>query len=185
MDDDLLKLKSLLEQGGAAGSEFPRPSGSYRRRSTQRQVHARYDFSGLGSGGERGNYTLFAMVPDEATAQGCLAAVEHVMGDLDGPNTGVLAAWPLAMVKGVPPLAQVRAEFHLYVPAGSVSAARRLCEEHHIPVAEICTYHPIGDEIRFASVYKAPPAARPAPRRETASAAARAAAPKAVADRRV
>ena len=34
MDDDLLKLKSLLEQGGSpTSSEFPRPSGSYRRRS--------------------------------------------------------------------------------------------------------------------------------------------------------
>jgi uncharacterized membrane protein len=32
MDDDLLKLKSLLEQGGGmSSSEFPRPSGTYRR----------------------------------------------------------------------------------------------------------------------------------------------------------
>lgn len=33
MDDDLLKLKSLLEQGGAHGGEFPRPKGTYRKSS--------------------------------------------------------------------------------------------------------------------------------------------------------
>lgn len=69
-------------------------------------------------------------------------------------------------------LAQVKAQFHLYVPVGSVSAARRLCDEHHIPVAEICTYHRIGDEFKYNSVYKAPAPTRPAPRQEHPAAAA-------------
>jgi hypothetical protein len=56
----------------------------------------------LTAGGEFGNYTLLAIVRGEATAQQCLAAAEGVVGDLDGPNTGVLAAWPLALIKGVP-----------------------------------------------------------------------------------
>ena len=38
--------------------------------------------------------------------------------------------------------AQLKAEFHLYVPTGSVDPARRLCSEHNIPVAEIWTYPP-------------------------------------------
>ena len=34
--------------------------------------------------------------------QECQETVEKVVGDLNNPNTGVLAAWPLAYVKGVP-----------------------------------------------------------------------------------
>ena len=55
-------------------------------------------------------------------------------------------------------MGQLKAAFHLYVPAGSVDPARRLCQEHNIPVAEIWTYHPIGDQMRFNMVYKAPAA---------------------------
>ena len=67
-------------------------------------------------------------------------------------------------------LGQLKAEFHLYVPAGAVNAARRLCDDHQVPVVEICTYHHIGDEIRFANAYKAP--ARPAKREAPAPAPA-------------
>ena len=51
---------------------------------------------------EEGHLTLFVIVPDESKARACLQAVEQVMGDLDQPNSGVFAAWPLAIVKGVP-----------------------------------------------------------------------------------
>jgi hypothetical protein len=66
-------------------------------------------------------------------------------------------------------LGRLKAAFHLYVPAGSVDSARRLCQDHDIPVAEIWTFHPIGDQMRFNMVYKAPAtparraAAAPAP----------------------
>ncbi len=56
---------------------------------------------------------------------------------------------------------RLKAAFHLYLPAGSVDSARRLCTEHNIPVAEIWTYHPIGDQMRFNMAYKAPAPARP------------------------
>ena len=62
--------------------------------------------------------------------------------------------------------AQGKPEFHLYVPTGSVDSAKRLCADHAIPVAEICNYHPIGEQMRFTTVYKAPPRSRPAPRSE-------------------
>ncbi|RPJ56759.1 MAG: hypothetical protein EHM24_26485 [Acidobacteria bacterium] len=68
-------------------------------------------------------------------------------------------------------MARHRAAFHLYVPTGSVDAARRLCTEHNIPVAEISTYHPVGDQMRFTTVYKAPPAPRIAARRVEPAAA--------------
>jgi hypothetical protein len=78
-------------------------------------------------------------------------------------------------------LAQVKAEFHLYVPAGSVEVALRLCQAHNIPFSEICSYHAIGDQLRWVTVHKASPAPRPAPRREpapAAPAASRSAAPR-------
>ena len=35
-------------------------------------------------------------------AQGLYDAVEKVVGDLNTPYSGVLAAWPLTIIKGVP-----------------------------------------------------------------------------------
>jgi hypothetical protein len=66
------------------------------------------------------------------------------------------------------PFGRLKFPFHLYVPTAMVDVARRLCADSHIPVAEIHTYHWIGDEMRFLPVYKAP-----------ATAAARSASPKA------
>lgn len=61
---------------------------------------------------------------------------------------------------------RLRAAFHLYVPANMVDVARRLCEDNHIHVGEICSYHLVGDEPRFTVVYRnreAPPVPRPKP----------------------
>ena len=63
--------------------------------------------------------------------------------------------------------ARLRAAFHLYVPANMVDVARRLCEDNHIHVAEIWSYHLIGDEPRFTLVHRSreqqPAPARPKP----------------------
>lgn len=56
-------------------------------------------------------------------------------------------------------LARLRAPFHLYVPTATVDAARRLCADHRINVAEVVTYHSIGDQVRFTTVYRAPASA--------------------------
>jgi hypothetical protein len=64
--------------------------------------------------------------------------------------------------------AKLRAPFYLYVPTNMIDVARRLCTDMQIPVAEIWTYHPLGDQMRFTLVHRsatAPvekPAARPA-----------------------
>ena len=71
--------------------------------------------------------------------------------------------------------ARLRAAFHLYVPASMVDVARRLCEDNHIHVAEIWSYHLIGDEPRFTVVHRsreAPPAVRPKPAARPLTAAA-------------
>lgn len=74
---------------------------------------------------------------------------------------------------------KLRAAFHLYVPAGMVDVARRLCEDNAIRVSEIWSYQTIGDQLRFTLVHRSreapPPAPRPpAPRaRAKAPAAAR------------
>jgi hypothetical protein len=83
---------------------------------------------------------------------------------------------------------KVRAAFHLYVPGGMVDVARRLCEDDHIYVSEIWSYHTVGDQVRFTLVHRnreAPPvmprprtparqqpATRPAPARSAAGRAA-------------
>ncbi len=74
-------------------------------------------------------------------------------------------------------LGHARAPFHLYVPAGSVDIARRLAAENHVNVAEIWSFHTIGDQTRFTMVHRAPV---PEPRR---AAAPKAAAPKAAAQK--
>jgi hypothetical protein len=44
---------------------------------------------------------------------------------------------------------KARVPFQLYVPAGSLDIARRLCEEHQVVPAEIWTFIQLGDQIRF------------------------------------
>lgn len=58
---------------------------------------------------------------------------------------------------------KLRAAFHLYVPAGMVDVARRLCEDNQIHVGEIWSYHIVGDQPRFTLVHRSketPPAVR-------------------------
>jgi hypothetical protein len=49
---------------------------------------------------------------------------------------------------------KLRVPFHLYVPAGMVDVARRLCEDNQIHVGEIWSYHSIGDQVRFTLVHR-------------------------------
>src|SRR4029079_17330426 len=70
-------------------------------------------------------------------------------------------------------LGRARAPFHLYVPAGSVDIARRLAAENQVNVAEIWSYHTIGDQTRFTMVHRA---RTPEPRRAPAEKAPRPAA---------
>ena len=61
-------------------------------------------------------------------------------------------------------LGRARAPFHLYVPAGCVDIARRLAAENGVNVAEIWSFHTIGDQTRFTMVHRAPETRRSAAR---------------------
>jgi hypothetical protein len=72
--------------------------------------------------------------------------------------------------------ARTRAPFHLYVPAGMVDVARRLCEDNQVHVAEIWSYHIVGDQPRFTLVHRnrETPPAQPRPKPAAAKAPAKA-----------
>ena len=55
-------------------------------------------------------------------------------------------------------LGRAKAPFHLYVPSSCVDIARRLASENHVNVAELWSFHTIGDQTRFTLVHKATPA---------------------------
>ena len=56
---------------------------------------------------------------------------------------------------------KLKVPLHLYVPPSSVDAARRLCAEHQIPVAEVWTFHTNFDQVRFTLIHRSPDAAMP------------------------
>lgn len=87
-----------------------------------------------------------------------------------------------AMAQWVP-FGKLTVPFHLYVPAGSVEVARRLCADHQVLVDEVWTYHPVGDQIRFTLVDRHA-VARPSARRPARTEARRPGPPKKKATRR-
>jgi hypothetical protein len=53
---------------------------------------------------------------------------------------------------------KVKVPLHLYVPPLSVDAAKRICAEYQIPVAELWTYTTSFDQVRFTMVHRSPDA---------------------------
>lgn len=97
--DDVIKA---WQDVGVTGVTIHESSGAYSRQLTP--VGARYLFSmPRSTRAEKFSYTLVTIVPDVAVVQRCIDAAESVVGDLQEPNTGVLAAWSLDVVHGVPP----------------------------------------------------------------------------------
>jgi len=93
------QLDAVLEawgERGVTGTTIVESTGLHRRR---KHVAMRYAYAE--NLVETGNVTLFVAVQDEDMVKACLAAVESVVGDLSGPNTGVLMAWPITFSKGI------------------------------------------------------------------------------------
>jgi hypothetical protein len=69
---------------------------------------------------------------------------------------------------------RLKPAFHLYVPATTVEIARRLIAENQVQVAELWSYHTIGDQTRFTLVERTSgtkaAAQEPRPRRASAPA---------------
>lgn len=104
--DDPGHLDHLLDAWEAAGIKGVTivESTGFQRRRNQRKKHLpmRFSFEPIMVGGESGNYTLFTFVHSEDMIDACIQATEKIVGSLNDPNTGVLAAWPLSVVKGIP-----------------------------------------------------------------------------------
>jgi hypothetical protein len=96
------EVLSAMEEAGIKGSTIFETTGINRRR-IQKQIGAPFmaGINRLVGSEEENHYTLFTIVPTEGQLRACVSAIESVVGDLDEPNTGVLAAWPLSFVKGV------------------------------------------------------------------------------------
>ena len=101
--DQLDDVLVAWEKAGIRGATIVESTGIQRLR--RKNVSMRYFFQTPGFT-EEGHLTLFVIVEGEQMVQDCLHATERIVTDLDGPNTGVFAAWPLAYVRGVPPLNQ-------------------------------------------------------------------------------
>ena len=92
---------------GVRGVTIFESTGYHRVISKRTRIPARFRFASftpLDVGGEDGNYTLLTMVDHPELIERCVEAAESVVGNLDDPNTGILAAWQLHYVKGLPPL---------------------------------------------------------------------------------
>lgn len=102
--DDPDQLDALLQSWrsvGIEGATIIESTGIHRH--ARQPIPMRYLYQVTGSQ-EQGHYTLLSIVKDESMVQACLQATETLIGDLDQPNTGIFAAWPLAVVKGLPGL---------------------------------------------------------------------------------
>lgn len=101
--DDPDRLDEVLEawrKVGVGGATIIESTGIYRRQTYRRHIPLRFGFEHLTERMEQCNYTLLTVVKDEETVQRCIEAVESIVGSLEGPNTGVLAAWPAPIVRG-------------------------------------------------------------------------------------
>ena len=101
--NDPNQLDALLESWekvGIRGATIEESTGIHRRR--KRFLPRRYVFQTAGDI-EESHDTLLAIVESYVLVQACLQATELLVGDLDEPNTGVFAAWHLAVVKGLYP----------------------------------------------------------------------------------
>lgn len=103
--NDPNKLDAVLDAWdaiGVTGATIIESTGRYRRRAQRVRLPLRFAFEGAVGDCMECNYTLFALVQDADVVRKCIEATEGVVGDLSGPDTGVIAAWPLSIVKGLP-----------------------------------------------------------------------------------
>ncbi len=105
--DNPEKLDNILdawEQIGIRGVTIVESTGIQRLRKKRARIPMRFAIEPMVFGGEEGNLTLFTMVEGSEMVQRCLQTTEEIVGNLDKPDTGILAAWPLSTIKGLPPV---------------------------------------------------------------------------------
>jgi nitrogen regulatory protein PII len=98
--DRLDEVLDAWRKAGVGGATIIESAGIYRRQTCRRHIPIRFGFEHLTERMEHCSYTLLTVVEGEETVQRCIAAVESIVGSLEEPNTGVLAAWPAPIVRG-------------------------------------------------------------------------------------
>lgn len=110
--DDAAKLDKVLdawEKIEIRGVTIFESTGINRHKGRKKAhipIPMRYVFQPAADSEENGNLTLMTIVDNEETITSCIEVTETIVGPLDQPDTGVLAAWPLTNVRGVPPSAR-------------------------------------------------------------------------------
>ncbi len=97
--DQLDAVLRAWDEVGVRGATIIESTGIHRH--LRQLIPMRYLFQMQGDE-EEGHLTLLTIVENQAQVDACLKATESVTGDLDSPQTGVFAAWPLTTVKGLP-----------------------------------------------------------------------------------
>lgn len=103
--DDPNHLDKILEawqNAGISGITIIESTGVHRRAVQKERIPIRFQFVPLAVGVEEGNITLLTVVPTKEMILACETATESIVGNLNDPDTGILFAWPLEYVKGVP-----------------------------------------------------------------------------------
>lgn len=126
-------------------------------RALQSRLRRRFDV-GINAGEEKnvpirlGAGTVYPDLVLKTTGQGRrLAAVIEVETTESVNNLEAIAQWSQ--------FGRLRVPFHLYAPVGSVDMARRLCADNQVRVAEIWSFHIMGEQVHFTMVHRAPAAA--------------------------
>ncbi len=103
--DDPNRLDEVLDAWEAlhvSGVTIVESTGIVRHRGLHAGSPLMAGFNRLLHSDQEGHYTLFTIVKGEQTVRACIQAAEALVGNLKEPNTGVMAAWPVTIVKGVP-----------------------------------------------------------------------------------
>ena len=101
--DRLDEVLTAWNSIGVRGVTIMESTGWQRRRIQQSMLGARFDFASLAGGARLENHmTLLVVVENRDIVQKALEAAESIVGNLDGPDTGILVAWPIEIIKGLP-----------------------------------------------------------------------------------
>ena len=101
-EQQLSEILDAWDELHVADVTFLESTCSHHQPIRRRHIPMRFMFENLSGTQQACSLTLFGIVPDEATVQACIKAVESVVGDLDETKNAVLVAWPLPIVKGAP-----------------------------------------------------------------------------------
>lgn len=94
-------VQKAWEKIGIRNATFIESAGFFRRKEGKKFISTRYVLPSLSETGHKNSVTVFCIVDGEEMVQAALKAAEEAIGDLSQPNSGVFAAWPLSIVKGI------------------------------------------------------------------------------------